>query len=310
MTDLYQFGSPTVTQSTVEPYQVTNYNQLGATTTSVTQAYPSTTTYTQLGTTSSVTEAYPATTYQTQVQTYPQVGIQSTGIEGSDFGQLQAIGYGTADFAQEQQIQTQPQITYEAPVETVQYVEQPQQVEYAQPQPVTQTQFQTITRYKPVTKTVMVPKVVTSYVPAPAGTVGAVSVPGGAPLPPAPNNEHFVRNVPIYENDPRWIQMNPSRVSYANPPLVSTGLNPKISTTPLAVNPTLTSTGLNPTIGTSGLNTGLSAFNTADNTRLNLGTGLNQLGTGLSKLGAGLGSDFGNGLNSVGNKLGTVGNTI
>ena len=95
MTDLYQLGLPTVTQSIVEPYQATNYNLLGATTTPVTQAYPSTT-YIVLGATSSVTEAYTATSYQTQVQTYPQVGIQlSIGFEGSDLDQFQVIGYGT-----------------------------------------------------------------------------------------------------------------------------------------------------------------------------------------------------------------------
>ena len=199
MTDLYQFGSPTLSQSRVEPYTATNYNQLGVSTT---------------------TSAYPATNYQSQAQTFPGLEVQSTaGIEGGDFGQLQAQGYGTADFAQEAVIQQAPQVTYQT-IPEVNYVEQPQQIEYlqtVQAEPVVSvvpevtTQYQIFTKYKPVTKTIYVPKVVTTYAPANSALPGSV-MPGSVltgsvnpsvvpqpvmPVSPVVSNQHFVNNYPV-----------------------------------------------------------------------------------------------------------------
>jgi hypothetical protein len=117
---------------------------------------------------------------------------------------------------------------------SVQYVETPVQEVYqttpvvqtssvVQTTPVVQTQYQKVIRYKPVTKTVYMPKVVTSYVQAPANSVlpgsvvpgsvlpGAVapgSVVAGSvmptvvpqpvmPLSPVVSNQHFVSNYPV-----------------------------------------------------------------------------------------------------------------
>ena len=210
---VYPFGTPTVAESRVEPYQSTNYTQ-GTTTQIQTDAYPSTSYQTlgDLNTFTTSTDVFPLSNYDasalTQYQTtdtYPITNVETI--------QQGAIDLGTTNY------QYQTAIS-----------------------PVVNTGYKTVVRYKPVTKTVYVPKVVTKYVPAPADSgipdtinplvptpnpisqqplsssktvplpapvqAPAMSIlppPLTMPAPPAPmpGDPHFVNNYPIYENDPR-----------------------------------------------------------------------------------------------------------
>jgi len=272
---VFPYGTPSVLESKVEPYQATNYQTGGLTTTqySTAEAYPAT----SVQTSALATEAYPATTIQsTAVATEAYPTTTSTAI---------ATEYPATSVAQTYETTTPVSYVgdyqatdYQVAAPNYQAISTPvPQVSY---QPV--TRYQNVVKYRPVTKTVYVPKLVTKYVPAPIETVTplpgqTVPLPAPVEIPPIPatsrvfqpmatnamvfnspmptpmgEQSHFVNNYPIYENDPR-------RVRVANPGVLPTAsINPvglpTINTSGLPLNPTL---GVNPSLGgltTPGLN--------------------------------------------------------
>ena len=130
---IFPFGTPTVAESRVEPYQSTNYQQR------VTQiqaigTYPSTTYQTLSDATTytseyQTTDIYPLTNYDESVITNYQTTevLPSTNIE--------TVQQGVYDLG-----------TYQTTVT-----------------PAVSTGYKTVVRYKPVTKTVHVPQVTTKY---------------------------------------------------------------------------------------------------------------------------------------------------
>ena len=99
---------------------------------------------------------------------------------------------------------------------------------------------------------------------------------------------HFVRNVPIYENDPRL----PPRPSYFTNPVVGNtydDFRARTSLPQVSYNPALPQN-----VGVSGINTSVPGLNTGLNTGIN---------TGLSGINTGLNNPIGTGLNQIGNNL-------
>ena len=135
------------------------------------------------------------------------------------------------------------------------------------------------------------------------------------PTPPAPmpGDTHFIKNYPIYENDPRRIAsslaINPSTIQALN----LNNANLSTSITPVGV---VSSQGVGLGLNTGNLgelNTGLNTTNLGGLNQLNnIGTDLNTLGSvgiGLNNLGAGL-NNLGNvdtGLNNLGTGLNNLG---
>ena len=177
---VFPFGTPTAAQSQVNPYTATNY-QAGQTAQNVIQ---------------STTQAYPATAYQSSATQILDTGAYQTSEVIPTTYQNASVQQGVIDASAYNQLG-------EAVTASVGY----------QTVPTTSLTngYQTVVNYKPVTKTVMVPKVVTKYVPMPVNS----SVTGPmtnsmfqeTPLPPVPigRGDHYVSNYPIYENDPRRI---------------------------------------------------------------------------------------------------------
>ena len=153
-------------------------------------------------------------------------------------------------------------------------------------------------------------------------------------------DSHFVRNYPIYENDPRRIAMNPGRASQLEALIKGSygyGATPGLGLTTAGGNLDdfalrsralglngLNSSGLNTGLGglnsglntgLGGLNTGLGGLNSSSNNGLGLGglsNSINQLGTGLNGLGSTLNntglSKVGSGLNNLSSGLNSVNN--
>ena len=124
---IYPYGTPQLSQSTIEPYMGTDYNTGFASEVPITGDY-------QLGGVQTTTEyMQPEVQYETsQYETYtaPQVSYGETPLT-YDTGAYQTTEYQGAGYE-----------TYSAP------------------------NLSTSIRYQPVTETVMVPKVTTSYVPS------------------------------------------------------------------------------------------------------------------------------------------------
>ena len=316
---IFPYGTPTVAESRVEPYQSTNYQQ-GVTQIQSTDTYPSTT-YQTLG---------DATTYTSEYQTTDAIPL-------TNYGESVITNYQTTEVLPSTNIETVQQGVYDlGAYQTTEYQNLVT--------PAVSTGYKTVVRYKPVTKTVYVPQVTTKYVPVPvdsetSGVINpaiptpnpiiqqsltnpqtvplpapvqapAMSIlppPLAMPAPPAPmpGDTHFIKNYPIYENDPRRIAgslaINPSTVQALNNANLSTSI------TPVGVVPSQgVGLGLN-TGNLGGLNTGLNTTNLGGLNQLNnIGTGLNTLGsvgTGLNNLGTGL-----NNLGSVDTGLNNLGN--
>lgn len=253
-------------------------------------------------------QPYAATNYKQGVE------IQGAGLTPEAAEALKAQGYGTANFEQANIVQTNvvpvtqtvqtvntssvedypvtnyqkteviPEVNYQEVIPEV------QTTEVVQTQPVVtpevKTGSKTIITYKQVPKTVMVPKVVTTYVPQVVGGGVNTQMPIQAPM----NNEHYVRNYPIYER-----RVGPSifdsTAGYVPNTIGISGVNPTL------VAPTVTP-GL--TYSTPVTTTGLG----------NLGTNINQIGTGLNNLSTGLGNSNLNNLSTGINNINTGLNNI
>ena len=160
---IYPYGTPQLSQSTIEPYMGTDYNTGFASEVPITGDY-------QLGGVQTTTEyMQPEVQYETsQYETYtaPQVSYGETPLT-YDTGAYQTTEYQGAGYE-----------TYSAP------------------------NLSTSIRYQPVTETVMVPKVTTSYVPSGVDPLTPPQLIPMPPPPPV-GDPHYISNYPIYEYDPR-----------------------------------------------------------------------------------------------------------
>ena len=209
---VFPYGTPMTSESQVEPYLSTNYSNfnMGGATSSSLDAFPTTNSLMyqneQYNTPveTSLTGAYPATNYQngTSYQTgdlgYGTYGSTTTNVGTYDLGAFQTSEYQINDYGTPS-FQSVSVPTYQST-----------------------SGFKTVVRYKPVTKTIMVPQIVTNYVPVSinSGVQGSI-IPGSEinPMVPTPNP---ITQQPLFQSKtaplPAPVQAPAMPISLPTPP--------------------------------------------------------------------------------------------